>query len=393
MSGSESPQEDTDDSTSFLELRNVQIEVSRPKPAKSNPLKLQTPNPNQSLEIHIKTEPSSDDEVLDLNTISPTETVNNLEIMTSSLDPKYVLRLVPSFSGNSNELHKFISSCEFIHKTLPQQDHGQFLELIRLKLDGKAYHLMKYKTLDTWSNFKKLLENEFSDTRSIGHLQMELSSNRQMKNESVKTYANRVESLLHDLNEACIATVGTNEAETIKKLNANIALKSFQEGLDGSIKLIVKACRFTKISEAINRAVEEEATLNQTFKFPNDRFDIRKKSEFCKICRRSGHSIEKCFKNVAISPNHNNASTSTLNVRSINSVSSIPCAYCKKYGHHIKECFLKKRSDEMKDRSNSLSSSSAIKSGNAVGFSSLERGTPSKVRDLTSASRSNINQQ
>lgn len=346
------------------EINNNQTQLSSLLQQKSQ---IQSPVPVSEITIQ-----SSHDKILQTEHI-----IDKIEITMATLDPKFVLKLVPNFSGNSRDLHKFITACELIYSGLREQDRTQFLQLIKLKLDGKAYNLVKYKTLNTWDEFKKLIEREFTETRSIGHLQMELTCIRQGRNEDVKSFSTRLETLLHDLNEACINSQDVGAADTIKSLNSNIALKSFQEGLDPTIKLIVKACRFDKLSDAINRAIEEELTVKHMSKFSvTEKTQSSIKSAYCNYCKRTGHTKDTCYRK----PN------STYNSKTVNSISSQQCAYCKKFGHHIQDCFSKKRRDTFNINHNT-EQPTATGSGNVRGFSKPERGTPSRIRDLHSVSQ------
>lgn len=161
-----------------------------------------------------------------------------------------------------------------------------------------------------------------------------------------------------------MASQGQGSAKTIQDLNAHIALQSFQEGLDQSIKVIIKACRFTKLNEAINQAIQEETILKNfsrastanSSSFFSPKPQTRKN---CHLCHKVGHEINQCYQN----PKNQ--------VKSVKSLSVLRCAYCKRMGHHIQECTLKKASDERRGNQSS--------SGNASGFSRPTKDTPSKI--------------
>lgn len=372
--------QDQDSSFNYINLRTKVIEKSTSSQYKQKTLHLDNKSGSKEDVSKITVEKE------EIPSVSNSNNNPNFEIKPvvsdcvnmTSLDPKLVLKLVPNFSGNTRELHKFISCSELIYKSLKETEIPKFLELVKLKLDGKAYDLIKYNELKTWKELKDILTSEFTETRSIGHLQLELATLRQQRGEDVRTYANRLEAILHSLNESCIVSEGVNAAQTIKKLNEHIALKSFQEGLNESIKIIVKACRFTNLSEAINRATEEEmvvkhfSTLTITERPKSSNLPIK----YCHICNKRGHLDGECFKRLR--------STSPSRT-SIQHIRVIRCAYCKKNGHHIQECFSKKRSDARREQASTQPNSSMKPtnsySGNDGGQLKINRGTPSRVQD------------
>lgn len=302
------------------------------------------------------------------------------------LNVDFALRLIPDFNGDRKDFHKFVSCCDVANSDLSQAADSQLLvNIIKSKLSGSAYNVVKHKTFTTWDELKAALQEQFLETRSIAQLQSELIKTKQNQGESVRSFANRVEQLLNDLNDACIATEGREAATTINNLNSKTAFKTFVEGLNYSLKLIIKASRFTKLSDAIEAAVEEERNLFEN-SYQNKTFNKNKNKTFkkCNFCKRNGHLENECFiKNRPCSSQR----LPTFPKRELKSevhVTNIVCAYCKKQGHHIKDCFKKKRADEFKNNLNQ-------NARNPVNFNSQNQGN-SQAPVASSGSAIPVNQ-
>lgn len=295
------------------------------------------------------------------------------------------LKIIPEFKGNPSELHRFLACCEIIHKPLKlETEESKFLELLKARVSGKAYDVIKFNKYETWETLKREFIKQFGMLKSPELLQVELVTIEQHKHESIRDYGNRTETLLSQLDESSILEQGEDAKEFITKFNAKTALKAFQEGLLDPIKILVKSCRFGSLGDAINKACEEESTLKNSRK-RNQPLPALKSTVSCQICGKSNHSANVCFKRIPNNSTHSNKiSSQTQNFRTVNNYNCI-CAYCKKRGHHIRDCFAKKRADDRKNAisQNNLENSELSKSGNFTGLENT-RNTPTRVQNLES---------
>lgn len=253
-----------------------------------------------------------------------TRTVNRM----TDLNIELALKIIPEYDGSPTTLHRFISCCEIIQKPLKSEENANLINLLKVKLTGKAYDVLRYKDFKTFRELKSEFQKQFGETRSSAQIQLELLQNSQSRNENVKSYANRIQQLLTELNECCSNSLGKSN-DDILTLNDQTALKAFQEGLVPSIKLIVKACRFTKLKDAVAFAFEEETNL-QSKSNSNTTPSYHKPIIKCQVCHKPGHNADVCFLRYRVN-NPNSYSKAHNNIRVI-------CAYCKNIGHHIQEC-------------------------------------------------------
>lgn len=292
----------------------------------------------------------------------------NLKFDTNTIMPfdnKIALKMIPSMK-DKDDLHRFCRCVDIIWKPLTEKKDKQLcLDIIISKLEKSAYEVVRYKNFDNWPGLKKALETKFVRRRSQGIVSTELISVIQIND--VSSFASKVELLLGELNEICIANQDGENVDIIMELNENTALSSFVNGLVEPLSTIVKAQNFKSLSEAIEHALDEE--VSQKSKFNKQNLKLK-----CTFCNKSNHKSDNCFKNpsnlqnrnkntnsnnfnknVSHSSNfQNNFQSTTSNNKNSNSTSNqtanqsnIFCNYCKATDHIISNCF-KKKYNELK---------------------------------------------
>ena len=216
------------------------------------------------------------------------------------LQVELALKMIPEFNGDKQNLHRFICCCDIVAQTCTTQaNHATLLNVIKRKLSGSAYDIIKYKTFEDWASLKIILQSQYLEKRTIAQIQTELLSAVQLPNEGVQ-FANRVKRLNIDLNDASIASEGLAAAVPIQNLNSKLALRASTEGLKPSLKLLIKASRFDTLTAAVAAACEEERIQNFKKPIPNQSHsqNFRSKDIKCYTCGRNNHTAAQCrFKN------------------------------------------------------------------------------------------------
>ena len=101
-----------------------------------------------------------------------------IEVMPLQIDT--ALRMIPEFHGNRDELHKFITCCDIVAGTCSLRgDAESLVNVIKTKLCGSAYNLVKYKTFADWAALKIILQAQYLEHRTIAQLQTKLVNSRQ----------------------------------------------------------------------------------------------------------------------------------------------------------------------------------------------------------------------
>ena len=231
----------------------------------------------RSRKIMVNSSGESESEKNNLN--KPDKKVNAVK-MCQSLDK--MCKIIPNFNGKMLEYQKFALAGDLVWKTLTtKEEKTQFMQLIKLKQDGQAFEIVRYKDFNDFHQLKLALETQFCRKRSVGTVSNELVRVSQGRFESAQLFGNKIETLMFELNEICISKQGRESATVIQSLNDEMALNSFQNGLKEPLRTIIKAHHFDKLSNAIAQAVEEELAHKPT--------NFQPKS-FCTNCNTSNHS-------------------------------------------------------------------------------------------------------
>ena len=253
---------------------------------------------------------------------------------TMPLQVDHALKMIPEFSGDRENLHKFLVCCDIVNvQATSKTDKETFLNIVKTKLCGSAYNLIKYKTFTTWPELKLLLQGQYLEKRTIAQIQTELLNSRQLPGESVRSYSNRLERLTLDLTDACISSQGIAATAVIEDLNAKAVLAAFVEGLQSPYKLIIKASRFSKFEDAVEAACEEERVVNAS-KPQKSNHNNHPNRPKCFNCGKQNHIAKDCYSNPL--PRYH-PKTEIKRESNVNSVSKV-CRYCKNVGHTIDQC-------------------------------------------------------
>lgn len=282
----------------------------------------------------------------------------NQEVIMTSLNIDSALKLIPEFNGSSLELDRFLHNCSLVFKSLAPTEEVNFVNLCISRLTGKAFQIIQRKDFKKWDDLKLELKSQFRDTRTVDQLQVELINATQRKNETVLAFSNRIEELMNDLINLSIEREGTAASNIITNLYSRTGLKAFEEGLQGPIKIIIKACRFEKLKDAVNKACDEEklSLERKNTNYTDFSTFSSNNSIKCQICQKLGHSALKCFQRIQQpsnfrNNNFTNSNPTHSNMKKLSHINII-CAYCKIKGHHISNCFKKQNVDRRQSKLN-----------------------------------------
>ncbi len=281
-----------------------------------------------------------------------------------------LLQSVDSFSGSSKnvklDFDKFCNAVDLINYVVKDDktSYSLFMKLLKTILYDSAYEIVRYNNFESWSDLKDALSIRFIQRRSQGVVASELVNCNQSKNENVLSYASNIQKLLDELNEICISNQGQKSASTIQKYNEILALNSFLNGLrNPHLRTIVKSYKFDNLSEATEKALDEEICHKPS---SNDVVN-------CKYCGKKGHTENNCFKkenafkpkskveNPASSP----ASVDMPNPHS-NNTKKLFCVYCHKNGHIVQNCFKKQNKNNSGKSNENVQSVSVNSNSNNV---------------------------
>lgn len=234
--------------------------------------------------------------------------------MASGLTVSDAKSLIPEFNGNSEDLHRFLNICGMFQKEdTPEAEKTLFLQIIKTKLVGRAYEVVKYNDINTWKDLQKALQEQFMESRSRLSIQNEILSLRQSSKEDTKDYAFRARKLLALYDDA---TSSLTSDQTLRNLlmgeNKTMVLRAFEDGLkDDYVRLLTKAKSHTDFAESTRFAIEQS---ERNFSF-NERLSN------CTKCNKRGHTADSC-------------SSTKIKVENPRLI----CSYCRIPNHHVSEC-------------------------------------------------------
>lgn len=185
----------------------------------------------------------------------PTDTPDTPRLKLT-LDPlKYIERIQP-YDGNPEGLKGFIDSVDLIIPTMEQYDaaaHSIFYSLLKTKILGKALTILEINSnIETWTELKIVLNNNFADRRNLYQLIDDLRSC--YCKTTILDFFNEIQDRLRKLN---IKTGNEYRnqppvlANTIKS-NMHLALDTFKNKLPEPVRAVIFARNPNTLEEAIN---------------------------------------------------------------------------------------------------------------------------------------------
>ncbi|KAJ8982404.1 hypothetical protein NQ317_017206 [Molorchus minor] len=181
---------------------------------------------------------------------------------TPTFDSKNLF-IIAQFDGNPSELNNFLKvSQTFLNIYWNREDETcvqnlLLFEGIKSRLTGRAKEIISVDRVNTWTEIKAVLIQNFGDQRNENSLTRDLFNLRQ-NNESPQQFYERVISLLSIV---CNHIDIHNETEEISESKKNFfrqqALVTFLAGLKDPLGSIIRAMRPDSLATAIEYIVEE----------------------------------------------------------------------------------------------------------------------------------------
>lgn len=193
------------------------------------------------------------------------------------------LRLIPKFDGESySQLREFIEVVDSLHiSCINQYEEDELFQQILLQLRGESRNLVLSINNPTWETLKNRLLKHFKYLANKEILTSQLENIRQLKDESLSSYADRVRKLLKDKNSTYSYMTEEQKAE-----HNRLARRSFSRGITNlrlRDRLVTRGA--SSLEDAIAYAIEAE----------NDDTNLISSNEmYCRTCNLTGHLQKDC---------------------------------------------------------------------------------------------------
>lgn len=257
-------------------------------------------------------------------------------------------RIIPDFRGNPRELHKFLTCADDIYECVSTADDRlTFFSIIRSKLFGEAYDLLRGGQLTSWPALKEALISRFEQRVSRHSLIMQLGNAVQKGNETVKEYVQRITLLLSELNDASVHANNWQLTESLQRDNEAQAVRTFEDGLrDPQLQMLAKVYADKRLVSITKHILEHSSRLTE-----RSRTDEKSRPQprpgvynvpICFRCNQPGHLSTNC-------PNLPQQSRNPPRIEPLRpGLGRSPiCNYCKRAGHTINECQTRARNNEL----------------------------------------------
>ncbi|KAL4104432.1 hypothetical protein QTP88_019733 [Uroleucon formosanum] len=179
----------------------------------------------------------------------------------SEMDIDKATTLIPVCTGAKN-LSEFINTCDIAVKSVDKNNLPLLIKIINSKLAGNALEATKYRDTEKWEDIKSILKGAFEHRASERTLTIGLNFARMEENESVTSFASRVEEIYYNLCTEGSKDMSEEESKVYKKQLKNQALIIFVNGLPKHLNLALKARDPKTLETAMQFAKDEEMEHN-----------------------------------------------------------------------------------------------------------------------------------
>ena len=228
------------------------------------------------------------------------------------------LEIVPYFDGsNKVPLTIFIEACKEAKEMVPNAE-ANLIKLLRSKLTGEARRCISGNYYNNLDDFISKLKTFFAPSKTVYQLQGDLGRIYMWENESVLSYAIRIQEIAAEILECHKQNNNGKEAAEFERNLERDAIDCFLRGLKPEIEIRIGTA--SKFDEIVKRAIREERNLtarnelrrgnrqhslfqepeksaynNREFAKTNKINLAREEPIKCQICQKIGHTAATCF--------------------------------------------------------------------------------------------------
>lgn len=176
------------------------------------------------------------------------------------LIPNELYKILPCFDGNKRHLNLFLRKCEYIIDKFKSSELQQeyLMHVVTSRLTGDAAALISERVdIQTWAEFKELLEIHFGDPRSEECLAIELETLKIKNNESHTDFCARIQSVKSVLLSKVNQIDDKNLRVSKTAIYNNTALQVFLYNLPENMVRVVRLKKPQTLEQALSLVLEE----------------------------------------------------------------------------------------------------------------------------------------
>lgn len=180
--------------------------------------------------------------------------------------PSEMVKMIPLFDGDCRQLPLFIKKCEYILHNFQGGDfQNEYLfHVVTSRLAGEAANIVGERDqINTWTELKQLLRQQFGDPRTEECLVLELESAKINKNESYLEFCHRIQHLRSILFAKLDETIMDKTMRLAKQhIYTNTSLNVFLYNLPPYLVRLVRLRNICTLEEALQTVLEEQNFQN-----------------------------------------------------------------------------------------------------------------------------------
>lgn len=180
--------------------------------------------------------------------------------------PSEMVKIIPLFDGDCRQLPLFIKKCEYILQSFqgsnPQNEY--LFHVITSRLAGEAANVVGERDqINTWSELKQLLRQQFGDPRTEECLVLELESIKINRGESYLDFCHRIQHVRSILFAKLDETIPDKTMRLAKQhIYTNTSLNVFLYNLPAYLVRLVRLRNVSTLEEALQTVLEEQNFQN-----------------------------------------------------------------------------------------------------------------------------------
>lgn len=179
--------------------------------------------------------------------------------LNMSLTITQVIDVIPTYSGESEQLSQFVTTIQTLYENVAQTDRTLFLVVVKSKLKGRAFEVINEGSYSTWNEIKEALKTELQPKIDLQTANQNLFRIKQFPNESVKEFGERIRKAKKQLDDATTREVAADLRDQMRILNSGLAKQAFEANLSHhALRTIVIAADKPTLRESIENAITQE---------------------------------------------------------------------------------------------------------------------------------------
>lgn len=257
-----------------------------------NKTNISRPNSLENLSLNLKSNNSSINQ--DTGSSIKTELPTKMALTSAQYSD-----IIPSCK-DVKDVEQFVTIVDKLHKEAEENKKKVFLAITGAKITGKAFDAIKGKDTSTWELLKNTLTKGLEEKVDMSTASNKLTHIKQLPNEQLKEYVERIKDALAVLNRTAIRQFTDEAVKTqILALNDATAKNTFEAGLiDMRLKTVVVAAQRETFNDSYNFATNQQHTNFPMKKVERDEKKANSENKInCFKCGKPNHYANECYAN------------------------------------------------------------------------------------------------